>query len=690
MKALRQITPVLLRLGGTLLTFFVLWKAGEEYVDFAQGTGAWLGGFSPKLALGLIGMLALWAAIFAAVVIILWRREMTLRLERALCRLREGLGLLRWLLLIGLLAFEIWFLQYYYWGWVFSGPYIRTMIFLSVALALAALVVRNTEALVTFPGFVVGMLLETSALTFAYALSDVTDYPFSLYWSEGNRMWDYSVLFGHRLYNYPADQPIYAFLDRGRQSLWGLPFLFADINIVQMRIWSGLVLTIPYAIFGWIAFRRPARTTGVWLLIGLWTFVFLRQGPIYTPLVLSAILVALAWRAPVYLAIPLVGVAAYYAEMTRLTWMFAPAMWSTMLWLGEKPLAVADTGWRRRYGWPVVGVVLAGIVGGYILPRYEEIVGMIGPLFGKAAAASAATRPPLLSVEGVTSVVSRQPLLWDRLFPSQTYRFGILLALIMTIAPLVIFLIYLIRKQRWPMDWVRGAVLLINLCLFLAVGLVVSVKIGGGNNLHNLDMFLIGLVFTAALAWEAGGYRALADLGRQPRWVQLTLAAMIAIFALQPLFSVKPLSLPAPEVVQKTLQTVQEEVERASRQGEVLFIDQRQLLTFGYVPRIPLVVDYEKKYLMDKAMAGDEKYFRKLYTDLANHRFALIVSEPLRVRIRESDYQFGDENNAWVKWVSAPILCYYKPIATFRETRVELLEPRQGENPCPELPISMP
>ena len=40
---------------------------------------------------------------------------------------------------------------------------------------------------------------------------------------------------------------------------------------------------------------------------------------------------------------------------------------------------------------------------------------------------------------------------------------------------------------------------------FLVVGLVASVKIGGGGDLHNMDMFLIGLLFTSALAWQNGG-----------------------------------------------------------------------------------------------------------------------------------------------------------------------------------------
>ena len=165
---------------------------------------------------------------------------------------------------------------------------------------------------------------------------------------------------------------------------------------------------------------------------------------------------------------------------------------------------------------------------------------------------------------------------------------------------------------------------------------------------------------------------------------------MMLVFAYQPLLGAGPISLPAKDTIEQALSKINEEVELATKDGEVLFMDQRQLLTFGYVPKIPLVVDYEKKFMMDTAMSENAAYFEGLYNDLASHRFSLIISEPLRTRERESEYQFGDENNIWVKWVAGPVLCYYKPLATFKEVRVQLLVPRAGGGDCPELPEGLP
>ena len=287
-------------------------------------------------------------------------------------------------------------------------------------------------------------------------------------------------------------------------------------------------------------------------------------------------------------------------------------------------------------------------------------------------------------------VVTRQPLLWERLLPNDTYRLGILLGIILVSAPLVILLIYLVRTRRWQLDWLRGLVVATPLALFLCVGLVVSVKIGGGSNLHNLDMFIIGLLIAAALAWMAGGFRVLAHLDKEPIWVQILMVVMMLVFTYQPLLGAGPIELPSKDRVDKALTTLRTEVEIAAQQGEVLFMDQRQLLTFGFVPKIPLVVEYEKKLMMDTAMTGDEFYFLPLYADLARHRFSLIVSEPLHTRVRESEYQFGDENNAWVKWVASPILCYYEPLVTFKDVKVQLLTPREDGGDCPDIPGGAP
>jgi hypothetical protein len=123
-------------------------------------------------------------------------------------------------------------------------------------------------------------------------------------------------------------------------------------------------------------------------------------------------------------------------------------------------------------------------------------------------------------------------------------------------------------------------------------------------------------------------------------------------------------------------------VDLAKARGEVLFMDQRQLLTFGYVPNVPLISEYEKKRLMNEALSGDAAFFASFYEDLRSARFELIVTEPLFTPIKDEDYVFGEENNAWVTWVSKPVLCYYEAIEWLVEVRVQLLIPRAGEPDC--------
>jgi hypothetical protein len=112
-------------------------------------------------------------------------------------------------------------------------------------------------------------------------------------------------------------------------------------------------------------------------------------------------------------------------------------------------------------------------------------------------------------------------------------------------------------------------------------------------------------------------------------------------------------------------------------------MDHRQLLTFGYLPAIPFVPDYEKKYMMDQAMANNASYFQAYYQDLAKGRFALIVTEPLRTKRREElGGPFSEENDAWVLWVSNPTLCFYEPLYVSTDVNIELLVPKQNPLGC--------
>jgi hypothetical protein len=143
--------------------------------------------------------------------------------------------------------------------------------------------------------------------------------------------------------------------------------------------------------------------------------------------------------------------------------------------------------------------------------------------------------------------------------------------------------------------------------------------------------------------------------------------------------------LPADEDTQYALTKIQKAIAAESSRGDILFMDQRQLLTFGYVTDVPLVPEYDKKILIDQAMSENSDYFGSFYNDLAAHRFSLIITSPLNRQLNTEDDNFGDENNAWVKWVTKPLLCYYEPLDVMKKVDVELLVPRAGVLDCTDV-----
>lgn len=679
-------------------TVGLLYGAALEFYNISWGTGLWLGEFSMKWGLAFFAFVAFGLLALLAEGFVLWRTPRIIPVLRQLLVLRERIGLLRWSVAAGVLILPIWLLQYSPWGVVFSGPFLRVLSWGIVVLALGFFLSQGSDSILTFSSLLLSVLVTGLVFTLASSFADVTAYPFSLEWSEGNRLWDYSLLFGRHLYIYPSSHPPSAYLDFGRQLVGGLPFLLPQVTIQGQRLWLALMEILPYLLLGWLAFRPAEKTPNrTWILAGVWGFMFLNQGPIHPPLLLCAILVAIAWRQSLWLAVPLVAIAGYFAQVSRFTWIFAPAMWAVML---EFNGTVLDKGRVPLKDWGRALIVgLAGLFGGVFAPRAIALLQSIVPIqSGTTGIASSGVTVPT-----VTTVITNQPLLWYRLFPNATYGNGILLGLLIAAGPLVIILIYLAAKL-WRLILLQKLSILLPLLAFLVVGLIVSTKIGGGGDLHNMDMFLVGLMFAAALAWRAAGAHWLADIQTSSIWMRLVVLLLVAIPALQPLMMMRPLSfakdaewlttladverpimlgsLPSDQVIASSLQTIRDEVKVAQTQGEVLFMDQRQLLTFGYIRDVTLVSEYEKKRMMDEALSGNAAYFQPFYRDLAAHRFSLIISDPLRTPIKDSEYGFGEENNAWVKWVAKPVLCYYEEKDILLEVRVELLVPRQGPNDC--------
>ena len=511
------------------------------------------------------------------------------------------------------------------------------------------------------------ILLAGAGHAVFYKFSQVTNYPFTLYWSEGNRFFDYSALFGSFRYSLPNGEAIKAFTTWGMQLPWALPFLIPNLSIGAFRFWYQLMWILPTFALGVVAasrIRSGKNTFFIVLVFSSWTFLFLDQGPIYAPLVIGAVLTLIAVRVKLLPAFLIIFAASFYTHSARWTWSYAPGLWAGLLSL----LAIKDPSLDKKGLKQMVRPIalgLAGYLGGQLVPSIIKSIN---------SSSSVALLP------NAAASTSRQPLLWDRLFPNPTFPPGILWALVWAVLPVILLMVVLNLQQKWRTNWLQNLALLIVPGAFLVVGIIASVKIGGGSNLHNLDMFLVTWVMIASSILVS-----IFKENENPLQFSPIASLLLFIVLISPVtFSLiggNRLSLPPKEKTSEALAAVQNKVEQFSQQGEILFIDHRQLLTFDLVDQVPLTDDYEKKYLMDQAMAENKDYFSAFYNDLSKKRFVLIVNEPTNLVIRGSEYSFGEENDAYVKWVTMPLLCFYEPLFSSPETSLELLIPRKEAPP---------
>jgi hypothetical protein len=253
--------------------------------------------------------------------------------------------------------------------------------------------------------------------------------------------------------------------------------------------------------------------------------------------------------------------------------------------------------------------------------------------------------------------------------------------LIVTGPLLLILIISAVRqwKQIHPLRWLG----LFGMILALFAGsLVVSTKIGGGADLHNMDTYatLLGIVavfFVGGNVQKEDNTQAAAV---RP-WAMFTYALIMPLFFLIPMLTPYPkFNTMANQAAYKQLV---ETVNAIGKNGPVLFINERQLVTFGDVD-VPLVPEYEVVTLMEMAMSGNKPYLTQFYDDLASHRFAAIVATKQNRGIKETG-PLAEENNVWNSRVSPYILCYYEPVTLVEAelSRIEVYVPAAEPDNCP-------
>lgn len=516
---------------------------------------------------------------------------------------------------------------------------------------LAGWIAPAPERRVMFRGLA-GALAAATWLVILGKFWRVTDFPLSLTWSEGNHLWAASLFLTPDRYILATPKLIPNYVTPGLYSLRGLPLLIPNVTLRWVRAWESLLWVWPGLLFGAALARRYFRSTPFFgAAVALWAYLFLNQGPVYAPLLIAGAMTVwgMGRKSEPARWLWIFG-ATLFAGLSRWTWAPAPAVWAILMLTLESRRQSNSS----QSSWPVHGMIKAGAAG------------VLAAALSQVISAWITGRPAMMYLNSM-----EHPLLWYRLAPNATYVAGVVGAAILAARPLLAVILWLSSSLKPKLRGFDRMIVLIFLGATLAGGLVVSVKIGGGNNLHNMDVFLATLVLAGVLLMYLSG------LHRKP-WGRVTGGLMLWA-ALAPavwgLYAYKP----QPEWPVRTAEHIVSEIntwlESVEGEGQVLFIDQRHLLTMGLVPSVPLVSEYELVEMMDHAMAGDQAYFDPFYADLSQARFSLIISDPLNVVLKGRHESFGEENDAWVQYVSGPVLEYYQPVARWDDLGVWLLAP---------------
>ena len=440
-----------------------------------------------------------------------------------------------------------------------------------------------------------------------------------------------------------------------------LPFLVEAIPLWGHRLWQVFLWVVFTAGAAYLFARRlRLEKKSAFLSVAFWAYLFLFQGPVYYHLAIPLIII-LGWFEPrkFWRGLILVVLASLWAGISRVNWFPVPGMLAIALYLLEEKQADVPL-WR--YLWPPAVWAIAGL-GTAFASQWLYVIWS-----GNDA-------------EKFASSLSSD-LLWYRLWPNTTYPLGLVLNTFLVSLPLLWVICSPLWKGRRNWRPIRVIGLLAMLLVLLAGGLVVSVKIGGGSNLHNIDAYL-------ALLLVIGGYfyfdRFVPDsnvpqkMGYSWFWT-LALVAIPVFFVLA---AGAPSKLPQPEVVSASLDAVHKHIQYAGRDGgDILLISQRHLIYFDDEIDVALIPKYEKVFFMEMVMSRNPAYLNAFYDDLQAQRYAAIVGDQALDYYKDRAEAWSEEHNIWVQLVSRPLLCYYQPRLTLRQVHVQIFYPRPNVENC--------
>lgn len=541
-----------------------------------------------------------------------------------------------------------------------SAMWARLLVFWSLTL-LGAIGLSMWHDRVAFAGaLAITALLQAIIHRIAMEFPEITNYPFALGWSETTRFYLASLFVSKEVYGQQFALPI---INPSLHILLVPPYWF-DAPLWFHRFWQIAVRYVLLGLTAWALvklFPLPKRSDR--FIFWLWMYIYLFQGPVYFQLTLAALIVLWGYRTrqPLWIWIAILAASAW-SGLSRINWFPVPASIAAMLYLLEVPY---ERGNFWKYVLPPAMWVVAGTVTAALAQQiYILISGVPDPS------------------TFYTSLVS--DFLWYRLLPNETYAYGVLPGILLVSLPSILIIIHVLR-QRWA-DWhpVRLLFIFLGLLAYFIVGLIVSAKIGGGGDLHNMDAYMIMLLIVSSYLFF-GGYTP--QLKPQAVPVSVSWSMLVILVAVPVWFSAQASARFKSydrASAASALIDLQAWVDFANEQNrDVLFISQRQMISMHMLQGVNLVPAYEREELMEMAMSDQENYLDAFRADVQNQRFALIVVDPLKFKLLGSNYSMGEENNAWARRVIKPILCNYEIAESYPEFQLAFYVPQEGTRQCP-------
>lgn len=657
----------------TLMSLIQLWALAAKLKIAALTSKSWLTGLA---ALTLLGLLSL--VVFA----LTWtkQRESVLDVLEASAKAGSKWHWLRWpALLVALTGATFVVFHSDYANLLRGQDWVRWLIFILLAV-LGMNALKGIWTALSWPAaLLVTVLLQTAVYCMALYLPQISDYPFAMGWSETSRFYWPSLFLSESIYGQRVPWPIlhpslhmvlippYLFnAPLWFHRFWQVAIRFVLLALIAPALLSRLKTKSPQGIE-----NRPLR----WF-VGLWIVIYVFTLPLYLHLAVPVFL--MLWGFSTSAAHSrrtwiVIIAASIWAGLSRLNWYPMPGMLAVVLFLLERPLTVD----RRR--WFTVNSLRSTV--------------RILVWFTASTLIAFVTQRVYIALSGIqnagdfyTSLFST--LMWNRLWPNASYWLGLIPAAIIFSAPLWLVLTISLWQRRADWHPLRIGLIGLGLLGLFVGGILVSLKIGGGADLHNTDAYAI-LLLIVGLHILFGRYTTENDQEPAPirfHWAVLALLVLVPTwFILSPKVSLaQPYD---PKQAQATLTALQQRVDSVNAQGgEILFITQRHLIAMKMLHNVKLIPEYEREELMEMAMAKNEAYLNTFRGQLENHRFAAIVVDPLTINFMGEGDAMGAENDAWTRYVGKRILCTYKQAEIFPADRIVIYVPQDGANQCPAQP----